>query len=56
MCFEYGLCQKEVTKLFEDFEKGEMSFLELKEKVLNVVKDVEEGYELLVEQSAGEDW
>lgn len=56
MCFEYGFYEKEVTNLFDDFEKGEVSFLELKEKVLNVVKDVEGNYELMVEESAGEDW
>ena len=56
MSFEYGSYQKEVAGLFALCEKGELSFSELKEQVSKVVKEVEGEYELLVEQSAGEDW
>jgi len=56
MLFEYGFYEKEVSVLFEKHEKGELSFSDLKEKILGVVKEVEGQYESLVEQSAGEDW
>ena len=56
MSFEYGFYEKEVSDLFVKHEKGELSFSELKEKILDVVKDVEGQYESLVEESAGEDW
>ena len=56
MSFEYGFYEKEVSVLFVKHEKGELSFPELKEKILDVVKEVEGQYESLVEQSAGEDW
>ncbi len=56
MSFEYGSYQKEVAHLLAQYEKDELSFSELKEQVLKVVKELEVEYELLVEQSAGEDW
>lgn len=56
MSFEYGFYEKEVSVLFVKHEKGELSFSELKEKILDVVKEVEGQYESLVEESAGEDW
>ncbi len=56
MSFEYGSYQKEVARLFSLCEKGELTFSEFKEQISKLVKEVEGEYELLVEQSAGEDW